>query len=199
MHECRPEPLASCTDGRVISGAKWPVPEFNEVGMGMRSRTRVRAFSAPRSAPGRIPRGAPGEAARRSSDDERGAAAVEFALVSLLLIGLLLGIVQVSILMWAFQAGAHGAREGAREWAVDPCNAKGMDNAALTRNRIGGAAVGGVSITPSFSAGSPPEAGDTVTVVVEFDTHDATGGFLPSLTHVARGASARVEDVEECG
>ena len=39
----------------------------------------------------------------------------------------------------------------------------------------------------------------TVTVVVEFDTHDATEGFLPSLTHVARGASARVEDVEECG
>lgn len=162
--------------------------------MGTWHHARPRAASHPNAPESESP-----STWRGARADDRGAAAVEFALVSILLITLLLGIIQVSILMWAFQAGAHGAREAAREWAVDPCDAKGMDNAALTRDRIGGAAAGAVSIEPSFSGGSPPEAGDTVTVTIAFDTHDATAGLLPGLTHVARSAMARVEDVEECG
>jgi Flp pilus assembly protein TadG len=63
---------------------------------------------------------------RSRTHDERGAAAVEFALVSLILITLIALTVQSAALFWGYQAASAAAREAARFGAVEPC-----DNAAI--------------------------------------------------------------------
>ena len=51
--------------------------------------------------------------------DERGAAAVEFALVAVFVfIPLVIGILQFGIWFWAWQQSGHAAREAARVAAV---------------------------------------------------------------------------------
>lgn len=132
---------------------------------------------------------------------DTGAAAVEFALVSLVLLTLVIGIIQASIFFWAYQAGAHAAREGARFYAVDPCNGDGQDNDTAIRRRVGPASAGGadtVAVSATFSAGSPPQTGDDVTVRVSFPVPDVAGGFVRFLSTVTKEATARVEDVEDC-
>ncbi|KRF12639.1 TadE/TadG family type IV pilus assembly protein [Nocardioides sp. Soil796] len=129
--------------------------------------------------------------------DERGAAAVEFALISVILLTLLIGIIQASIFFWGYQTGANAAREGARQYAVDPCNADATDNDTKVRDFVGGAASGTIGVTHVFSGSTPPETGDEVTVTVTFST-PSIGGLLPDFPAVTKSASARVEDVQDC-
>ena len=63
---------------------------------------------------------------RRPKNHERGAAAVEFALVSLILVTLVALTIQFAALFWGYQAASSAAREAARFGAVAPC-----DNAAI--------------------------------------------------------------------
>ena len=133
---------------------------------------------------------------QRAPRDATGAAAVEFALVVMILLVIVLAIVQFSIYFWSYQVASHAAREGARRWAVDPC---GGGNTALVQSRVGSAAAGGVSVGAAFSGGSPPESGDEVTVTVSFAVHELAGGMIPLPSSVTKRATARVEDVEECG
>lgn len=53
----------------------------------------------------------------RTARDESGAAAVEFALVALLLFTLLFGVIQFGYTFWEYIQVAHSAREGVR-WAA---------------------------------------------------------------------------------
>ena len=127
---------------------------------------------------------------------ERGAAVVEFALIaSLILLPLLLGIIQYSIYFYGYQAGANGAREGARAYAVDPCGS----HETLISSRVGGAAAGAVTVDPpTFSGTNPPEAGDDVTIRISFAPHDVTGGLIPMPATISHTSTARVEDVQDC-
>lgn len=135
-------------------------------------------------------------AVRRRTD--RGANAVEFALVALPLMLLILAIIQFSTWFWAYQTAANAAREGARRYAVDPCRPDLND--ALVRDRVGGAADGAITVSHSFVRSAPLlQAGDSVTVVVSYRTFNLTGGLFPLPTMVNKSASARVEDVEDCG
>jgi len=131
---------------------------------------------------------------RRRRSDERGASAVEFALISLPLLLLLFGIIQYSIFFWGYQAGANGAREGARRYAVEPC----ADHAALITSRIGGASSGAVASSRSFSGAYPPQAGDSVTVTISFSPQEIAGGLVPMPGTITQTSTARVEDVEDC-
>jgi Flp pilus assembly protein TadG len=135
-------------------------------------------------------------AANRTPQGDRGAAAVEFALVSILLLAILVGIIQFSVWFWSFQVAEHAAREGARRYAVDPCN-PGANN-ALVRSRVGGAAAGAVAVGGTFSGGTPPAAGDDVTVTVTFRVHQIGGGLVPTPDFITQRATSRVEDVEDC-
>lgn len=136
----------------------------------------------------------PGAPHRRR--DDHGAAAVEFALIALLLVTMLVGIIQFSLWFWSFQVAEHAAREGARRYAVDPCNASAND--ALVRNRVGSATSGAVAVSRSFSGGNPPAAGDDVTVTVSFPPHQISGGLIPTPDVITQRATSRVEDVEDC-
>ena len=129
--------------------------------------------------------------ASRRRREERGAAAVEFALVAMLLFTLLFGIIQFSIWFWAWQAGGHAAREAARYAAVKPkCTSliqqKGSD-------ALGGGPVTGtptVTVTPPASI----KVGQDITVTVHFTTLDL--GFFPGFTGVVdKSATSRIENV----
>lgn len=127
---------------------------------------------------------------RRSED---GASAVEFALIVVPLITILVGIVQASLFMWAYQVGSHAAGEGARRYAVDPC----VDHTAIVKDRIG-TDPAGISVGTSFSA-SPKKVGDTVTVTVTYPVEQVAGGLIPGIpTTMTRTSSARIEDVTGC-
>lgn len=130
---------------------------------------------------------------------EDGAAAVEFALVAMVLLTLLIAIIQFAIYFWSYQVGAHAAREGARRYAVQPCDAAA--NNALVVDRIGAAAANAPEVSSDFvkgtdNTGSGPETGDAVTVTVTYSAPNI--GDLISLPEITKSATARVEDVSGC-
>ena len=55
---------------------------------------------------------------RSRTHDERGAAAVEFALIAIIMITLIALTVQAAVLFWGYQAASAAAREAARFGAV---------------------------------------------------------------------------------
>jgi Flp pilus assembly protein TadG len=141
---------------------------------------------------------------RRRKNHERGAAAVEFALVSLVLITLVGVVFQFAIYLWAFQAAANGAREGARAWAVNPC---GTTNTAKVITAVTPAArPSSVTATPAFTKGAGNtatgrEPGDSVTVTVKMKAKALGFNLVPGWDYnrdITKTATARVEDVQGC-
>ena len=126
---------------------------------------------------------------------EQGAAAVEFALIAMLLFTLLFGIIQFSLWFWAWQAGGHAAREAARVAAVSPCDTTKIQDAGkgpLT----GPPAATTATVTPSKT--SPVKVGDPITVQVTFESLDV--GFFPWLDlTITKSATSRVENVPAGG
>ncbi|PVG82753.1 hypothetical protein DDE18_10335 [Nocardioides gansuensis] len=131
--------------------------------------------------------------AEKATRDERGAAAVEFALVAMILLTLMIGIIQFSIWFWGYQSASHAAREAARLAAVEPCDigviqARGNDRVNESAPTPDNTAV--VTVT-----GSPPAAiGDDITVQVAFTVLDM--GLIPGFSgSVSRSATSRVENI----
>lgn len=134
---------------------------------------------------------------RRRKDQERGAAAVEFALVSLILITLIGVTFQFAIYLWAFQAASNGAREGARAWAVDPC---GTGQLAKVQEAVAPAAEPG-TVSATSNLGSSPTPGDTVTVTVKMKPRAIGFNLVPGWNYTAdivKTATARVEGNDGC-
>lgn len=122
---------------------------------------------------------------------ERGAAAVEFALISIPLMVLLLGIIQFAIFFWAFQMGSHAAREGARVGAVTPC-AAAIEARAVERlpSNMGGTA--DATVPASLAVGGQ------VSVRVTLDTLDI--GIIPGFpAQIVKSATSRIENVPAGG
>lgn len=142
---------------------------------------------------------------RRRKSNERGAAAVEFALVSLVLLTIIGVTFQFAIYLWAFQAASNGAREGAREWAVNPC---GTGQAAKVVTAIGSAArPTSVTAVPAFVKGAGNtavgrEPGDTVTVTVTMRPRALGFSLVPGWDYnnavITKTATARVEGNAGC-
>lgn len=133
------------------------------------------------------------------SGRERGSAAVEFGLISIILISLIVFIIQFAIWFWAYQVGAHSAREAARAGAVDPCNNSAITSKAM--DRLGGAYAPTPAPTVTVTRSAlPVKVGDEVTVKVTFKTHEITSGFFPfALPAINKSATARVENVPASG
>lgn len=133
---------------------------------------------------------------RRARQDDSGAAAVEFALVSTLLFGLLLGIIAFGFALYRQQSALHAAREGARLAAV------GVDDCAAFRAEVADRGTGAnidpddVELTYDDLNGGGPGAGDSVTVAVPYEVDLSLVGFLgfDSFTGEQSG-TARVEQV----
>ena len=124
----------------------------------------------------------------RKNSPERGAAAVEFALIVPILLVLIFGMVEFSRLYNVQLSLSNAAREGARTMAVE-------NDPTLTRNKIIASAP---SVNPSISAGniaiSPATcvAGATVTVTITYSVSLLTGFFGTNLPLSSKG-------VMQCG
>lgn len=142
---------------------------------------------------------------RRRKGRERGAAAVEFALVLPLLLAVVFGAIQYGMYFWSMQGGSSAAREGARRAAVGQLDAC-TDFRTYVKGRIGSTSsdANGATITRSYQTASgvavpigSVAAGDVVTVTVTFDGYDFKLPFLPFINDgvVTQAADARVENV----
>ena len=134
---------------------------------------------------------------RRRKDQERGAAAVEFALIGIIMVTLIALTIQFAVLFWGYQAASSAAREAARFGAVEPC-----DNAAIAARgdqRVGEMApVAGSSGFTTVTSGTPTLVGDELNVRVRFTTPDIVPlpGTWPSIT---KTATTRVENIPAGG
>ena len=139
---------------------------------------------------------------------ERGAAAVEFALVMPILLILVFGLIQYGLYFWAVQGGADAARTGARLSAVGNPTA-----CAAFRTEVGDQVARFAEETPvitraySDEAGNPAgpvKIGDRVEITVAFKSIDMNFPFVPFINDgwVTETAEARVDYVpsqpEEC-
>ncbi|HSP76594.1 MAG TPA: TadE/TadG family type IV pilus assembly protein [Cryobacterium sp.] len=125
---------------------------------------------------------------RRTATSERGSAVVEFVLVIPFLIGLVLGVVELSRVYNVQISLSNAAREGARTMAIhnDPARAKAAASLAAP------------SVNPALTAGditvSPADcaAGTAVTVTIDYEVDLLTGFFGVTLPLTGKG-------VMQCG
>ncbi|HVF21003.1 MAG TPA: TadE/TadG family type IV pilus assembly protein [Mycobacteriales bacterium] len=133
-----------------------------------------------------------------------GAAAVEFALVSVLLLMLVFGIIGFGIALYRQQAASHGAREGARLAAVgigtgNPTMDSCTEFENEVKSRAEGATITDVTLEVTDPAGGSLGAGDLVTVEVTHTVDLSIVGALvpgiPSTLTLTQTGKARVEVV----
>lgn len=84
---------------------------------------------------------------QRKRSDERGAAAVEFAVVLPLLVTMLFGIIELGFIFNRWITVTHAAREGVRRMALGDPEASAAAKAL--------SAAGGISPTPTCSGSTP--------------------------------------------
>ena len=134
---------------------------------------------------------------RRRENEERGAAAVEFALVALIMLTLIALTIQSAALFWGYQAASAAAREAARFGAVQPC-----DSAAIAAHGDAHVAavapVAGTSGFTTVTSATPTAVGDALTVQVAFTTIDIVP--LPGTwPDIEKSATTRVENIPAGG
>ena len=138
----------------------------------------------------------------RTKQGERGAAAVEFALVASILFTLIFGTIQYGLYFWSLQSGAHAAREAARQAAVGSLTCADFRTAVLNNSR--GETASSVTATRTFytdqtmtTGATPAVIGGAVKVVVSFESIDLGLPFVPFIDggQVSEQAVARVESV----
>lgn len=128
---------------------------------------------------------------------QRGAVAVEFALVVPLLLLLVFGMIQYGFYFWSLQGGSSAAREAARRAAVGrptACDAFRGEVAANLR----GIPSGDLAVTRTYAT-LPAAPGSDVRVSVSFDSVDLHLPFVPFLDggRVTQSATARVDFVPD--
>ena len=137
---------------------------------------------------------------KRRKTDERGASAVEFALVLPLFCMFVFGIVQYGLFFWSAQSAANAARDGARRGAV------GQTCAELTATTT--SLVKFAQATPtvtrryyaetdtSFASATSAATGRNVRIVITYNSPDFHFPFVPAPNGgaVREVAVARVEN-----
>lgn len=144
---------------------------------------------------------------RRHTDLERGAAALEFALVVPVLLLLVFATIQYGLYFWALQGGSDIARDAARRSAVGTsptCSdfEGGVAQAVESLNGFGES----VTVRRTYLDQAPlgVNVGDTVEVEISFRSVDLHLPFVPFIDEgaVRTHVTARVEHVpsapEEC-
>ncbi len=132
---------------------------------------------------------------------ESGAAAVEFALVSLLLITLLFGILQYGFYFWSRSAANAAVREGARRVSVgDYADCAALK--AFVQSEVGAAGAGN-TVTTTRSIDKHPdnlllttEVGDIMTLKITFQAFDVGLIPLPLGGQVQSAAVSRIENIK---
>jgi Flp pilus assembly protein TadG len=137
---------------------------------------------------------------------ERGATAVEFALIMLPLLYLVFGVIQYGIYFYGMQSGTSAVGEAARRLSVGNCQNNGELKQFLA-DRLGAASTDTATdlqpdvtyktaTTPAASTTAPGVVGGSVTLKLTFHTIDLNFPFIPVPNDgmVTREVFARVED-----
>ena len=125
---------------------------------------------------------------RRTVTSDRGAAAVEFALVLPLLLLLVLGVIEFSRVYNVQISLSNAAREGARTMAIHNDPARAKTAASLAAPSVNPAlTTGDVTVSPAACA-----AGSAVTVTIDYEVDLLTGYFGVTLPLTGKG-------VMQCG
>jgi Flp pilus assembly protein TadG len=137
------------------------------------------------------------------SRTQGGAAAVEFALVSVLFFSLLFGMIQYSMYFWSTQSAANSARDAARRGAVgQTCAALRASVAANTKLISGTVTVTrkyyDSTVVSNFEAATPKTAANdrNVRIVITYNSVNLHYPFipLPGGGAVRETSLARVEN-----
>ncbi len=139
----------------------------------------------------------------RKERGDRGAAAVEFALVMLPLFFLMFGIVQYGLYFWGMQSGTSATADAVRRLSVGDCQDAG-DLRQFVGTRLGSATTSatdaiGTTVAYADADGTPAGSGSvggSVTLTVTFDAIDMHFPLipLPDDAAVSRTVFGRVED-----
>jgi Flp pilus assembly protein TadG len=134
----------------------------------------------------------PGSRARES-----GAAAVEFALVSMVLITLLFGLLQYGWYFFSTQAATNAARDTARRLAVGDCTGtnEARDYARNQADRSQLTLAWGPTSTPSSNSYGSMDIGDQLQVTVTVDAQILGLLPMPADGVVTRTVKTRLEDM----
>jgi Flp pilus assembly protein TadG len=133
---------------------------------------------------------------RKHAPRDEGAAAVEFALVSVLLFTVLFGILQYGFLFFQMQAASSTARQVARLASVGISDCANFGTAARTVAAENEVPSDGFSVTADFEDGSGTAARpEWVDVSVRFSPTDFGAPFVPFPGGMTRTARARVESL----
>lgn len=143
--------------------------------------------------------------------DDRGAAAVEFALVLVPLLLVIFGLIQYGLYFYSAQTGSNTVNAAVRQLAVGNCQKAG-DLQKYVDGQLGASATDNATVTPEFfTPASPPVSvgpvvtdaalGGTVKLTIEFHSMNMHFPFVPFLSDakVSRTAEARVEDSADQG
>jgi len=130
--------------------------------------------------------------AGRANRSERGAMAVEFALVFPIVFAVMLGIIQYGVYFWGRSTAAASARESARQMAVGTQWACSQAQAVSKTGRAGKHVV--VSMKYD-NATNTAVVGDIVEVTVTAKTLAPTFLPVPDSGAITEVATARVENI----
>lgn len=132
---------------------------------------------------------------------QRGASAVEFALISLPLMTIMLGMLQYGWYFFSAQSASSAARESARRLVVGDCQAAGaaqsfaQNQANLSSLTLSFGSPGGSATTlASGTEGTLPVVGNTLRVIVNVDGSVLNFLPIPNNGQVQKVVDARVED-----
>ncbi|RNM15838.1 pilus assembly protein [Nocardioides pocheonensis] len=130
--------------------------------------------------------------ARRARRSERGAMAVEFALVFPIVFAVMLGVIQYGVYFWGRSTAAASARESARQLAVGTDWTCSHDQAVANTNRAGK----NVVVTRTYlNDDNAAKIGDLVQVTVTAKTLAPSLLPVPDSGAITEVATARVENI----
>ncbi len=147
--------------------------------------------------------------ASRGDRRDRGAAAVEFALVLPILLVIVFGLIQYGLYFYSAQTGSNTVNAAARQLSVGNCDTDTELNTFVTE-RLGAASAGAESATRHYygidgtdlgTSAANAVVGGTVELEIEFDSFNLNFPFVPFLDDpiVSRTVTARVEDTTDQG
>lgn len=145
----------------------------------------------------------------RARRGERGAAAVEFALVLVPLLITVFGLIQYGMYFYSAQTGSNTVNAAARQLSVGNCDTD-AELESFVNGRLGAAADGSATVSRAYfkpdgtalgSAAADAVLGGTVTLTIDFPTMNLNFPFVPFLDDpkVSRTVTARVEDKTDQG
>lgn len=142
---------------------------------------------------------------------DRGASAVEFALVLIPLLVIVFGLIQYGMYFYSAQTGSNTVNAAARQLSVGNCDTANELN-GFVNARLGAAAAGAATVTRTYydtdgitplpdQAPAKAVVGGTVKMTLEFPSVDLNFPFVPFLDDpkVSRTVVARVEDTTDQG